>query len=410
MARLSRRTALLGGLMTCLFMTWAGFSIWDYLTRYDAVWLILHGSVDERRRAARDLSAVNTSTDIDEVMAALIRASDDEDAEVRASAAECLGKTVSSKSSSPYPSGAEVKMSEQRVDIAGRTLLKSLSDKNPLVRASAARSYGAIGTKSSVSLPADLIAALLRDKSISVRQATMKALHEVRLTPDAVARLVEALQSADREIRFNAAEILGRLGADATSAIPTLLATLKEPFDVEEQKKNRVGAWYGDPACAAAKAVAQIAASEEVIVGLTEMLSSEIAERVSSAAEGLGNMGPRAAGAVPRLIAAYEKVQKSDKHVIGQIRIPEALGMIAPNTASAPDAVLTLVNALDSGDKWVRLGGAKALGRFGADAAIAVPKLRQLGQDPVEYVRDAASASLAIIEQKPTESKTADPD
>jgi HEAT repeat protein len=408
MARMSRRPALLVGLMACLFMTWAGFRIWE--TRYDPVWLILHGNVDERRRAARDLSAVNASTDIDEVMAALIRASDDKDAGVRASAAECLGKTVSSMASSPHSSAAEAKMSEQRVDIARRTLLKSLSDQDPLVRASAARSYGAIGTKFRVILPPDLVAALLRDKSISVRQAALQALKEVQLTPDAVPRLVEALQSADREIRFNAAEILGRLGAVASSAVPSLLATLKEPFDLEEQKKSRDAAWYGDPACAAAKAVAQIVANEEVIVGLTEMLSSDIAERVSSAAEGLGNIGPRAASAVPRLIAAYEKVQKSNKHVIGQIRIPEALGMIAPNTASASDAVSILVNALDSGDKWVRLGGAKALGRFGADAAMVVPKLRQLGQDPVEYVRDAASASLAMIEQKPTESKTADSD
>ena len=410
MTRLSRRTALLIGLMACLFMTWAGFSIWDNLTRYDPLWLILHGNVDERRRAAKDLSAVNASTGIDEVMAALIRASDDKDAEVRASAVQCLGKTVLLLPSSPYPSAAEAKMSEQRVDIAGRTLLKSLSDQDPLVRASAALSYGAIGTKLRVILPPDVIAALLRDKSISVRQAGLQALHEVQLTPDAVPRLLEALQSADREIRFNAAEILGRLGAVASSAIPSLLATLNEPFDLDEQQKNRVAAWYWDPACAAAKAVAKIAANEEVIVGLTGMLSSDIAERVSSAAEGLGNIGPRAAGAVPRLIAAYEKVQKSDKHVIGQISISEALGMIAPNTASAPDAVSILVSALDSGDKWVRVGSAKALGRFGADAAMVVPKLRQLGQDPVEQVRDAASASLAMIEQKPTESKTADPD
>ena len=140
MVRLSRRTALLSGLMACLFMTWAGFSIWDSLTRHDPVWLILHGNVDERRSAARNLIALNASTDIYAVMAALIRASDDKDAEVRASAAECLGKTVSSMSSSPYPSAADADMSEQRVDIAGRTLLKSLSDQDPLVRASAARS------------------------------------------------------------------------------------------------------------------------------------------------------------------------------------------------------------------------------------------------------------------------------
>jgi HEAT repeat protein len=84
--------------------------------------------------------------------------------------------------------------------------------------------------------------------------------------------------------------------------------------------------------------------------------------------------------------------------------------MIAPNTASASDATSILVNALDSSDKWVRLGCAKALGRFGADASMVVPKLRRLGQDPTEYVRDAATASLVVIEMKPNESKIADPD
>ncbi len=137
------------------------------------------------------------------------------------------------------------------------------------------------------------------------------------------------------------------------------------------------------------------------------LLSSDVPERVSCAALGLRDLGPRAVAAVPQLIAAYDRVLKSNQHVIGQMSISDAIGRIAPKSASAADAIAILIRALDSGDEWVRRGAVEALGNFGEDAAPALPKLRTLEQDPAKEVRIAASAAVVAIGAASDESPTA---
>lgn len=399
----SRRIAHLLGLTVCLFMTWAGLRIWDKLTYSNPVRLILLGSVSERRKAASDLKVVTEDTDVEGVMDVLVRASEDKDVDVRTAAAESLSVLVSEILRRPERTHAERERAKRRLDVATRKLTRGLFVPEPAVRASVIWGFGALGKSGKVELPPELFAAL-GDETSSVRQATFKALAAVQLTPAAVPTLIKALNSRDREVRFHAAELLGRLGLEAKKAVPALLATLKEPFDPQETKRSRTVAWSWDPACIAAKALGQIGASEEIVANLAEMLSSDTPERVSSAAEGLGYLGPRAGAAVPALIAAYDKVLKSKQHVIGQISIPYALGRIAPKTASAADAVAISLRALDSGDVWVRLGAAQALGSFGEDAAEAIPRLRILEQDPVKDLRVAASAAVMAIEAESVDS------
>ena len=87
-------------------------------------------------------------------------------------------------------------------------------------------------------------------------------------------------------------------GPEAKSAVPALLAILKESLDLEEGQTTRLVPRGGDPACNAAKALGQIgAAGEEVIAVLAAMLSSDVPERVSCAALGLRDLGPRAVAA-----------------------------------------------------------------------------------------------------------------
>jgi HEAT repeat protein len=144
-------------------------------------------------------------------------------------------------------------------------------------------------------------------------------------------------------------------GPAAEPAVQALLGTLKEPFDHEGRIRSGIAAWSWDPACSAAKALRRIGACRQVLAALTGMLSDEVPERMSLAAEGLGNLGPGATAAVPSSIKAYDKVLKSEHHVMGQSAIPAALGRIAPNSTSAPDAVAILIRALDSKDNSVRL-------------------------------------------------------
>ncbi|MFI5455793.1 MAG: HEAT repeat domain-containing protein [Isosphaerales bacterium] len=380
-----------------LSMTFAGLWIWDGLTSSDPVRLIRSGSVTERQKAASDLGGADEDTDVDRVMTALVSAMEDTDVVVRSTAAQDLAGVAAEVLRRPARTPAEQKSAEQKVAVAIRTLTKGLSDPEPTIRASAVFGFGLLGQSSKMDLPPELIAAL-SDESSSVRQATAKALKAVQLTPGVVPALIEALGSRDREVRFHAAEILERVGPGAEPAVPALLATMKEPFDLEESKRTRDIAWRWDPACGAAKALGRISASREVIAGLAAMLSSDVAERISSAAEGLGNVGPGAVAAVPPLIAAYDKALNSVQHRIGQSAIAAALGRIAPKSGSAPGAVAILIQALDSKDWTVRVGAAQALGQFGVDAAPAMPRLGALRQDSVNYVRDAATAALATIE------------
>jgi HEAT repeat protein len=226
-------------------------------------------------------------------------------------------------------------------DVATRALAKGLSDREPAVRASVVWGFGELGKTGKVTLPPELFAAL-NDESSSVRQATFKALGAVQFTPAAVPTLIEALGSRDRDARFHAAWLLGRLGPEAKSAVPAMLGILKEPFDLNERKTTRLVDWTGDSACSAARALGQIGATEDVIASLGEMLSSDVPERVSCAALGLRDLGPRAVAAVPRLIAAYDKVLKSKQHVIAHINTLDYTGRIAPKSASAPDAIAIL--------------------------------------------------------------------
>ena len=284
-------------------------------------------------------------------------------------------------------------------------MTRGLSDPEAAVRASAVRGFGELGKSGKVASPPELFAAL-NDETSSVRRATFEALGAIQLTPAAVPALIEALGSRDREDRFHAAWLLGRIGPEAKSAVPALLAILKQSFDLKDKKTTRLVNRTGDPACTAARALGQIGASEEVIASLAEMLSSDVPEQVSCAALGLRDLGPPAVAALPRLIAAYDKVLKSKQHVIGQMSISDAIGRIAPKSESAPDAIAIMVRALDSGDEWVRRGAVQALGSFGEDAAAAIPKLRTLERDPAKDVRVAASAAVEAIEAASFESPT----
>ncbi len=397
MLRSSQRLALLLGLMVCLFTTWGGLRIWDNWTRSDPVRVVLVGGVPERRKAAYDLRSVTADRDIEKAMAVLAPASEDKDVEVRVAAVASLSGLASEIVRRPDRTPAEQDWTKRRLEVATGALTRAISDPEPAVRVSAVLGFGELAKGGKVALPPEVVAAL-KDDSKSVRQATFEALGAVRLTTPAVPTLIEALGSRDREDRFHAAWLLQRLGPEAKSAVPALLAILKQSFDLEESKTTRPVDRTGDPACTAARALGQIGASEEVIASLAVMLSSDVPERVSCAALGLGDLGPRAVAAVPQLIAAYDRVLRSKSHVIGQMSISDAIGRIAPKSPSASDAIAILVRALDSGDEWVRRGAIQALGNFGKDAAAVLPKLRTLERDPAKDVRIAASAAIVAIE------------
>ena len=214
----SRRLTLLLGLMLCLFMTWGGLTIWDSLT-CDPFRLILLGSASERRNAAHDLRVVTEDTDVERVMAVLVRASEDRDVEVRARAAASLSAVASQIVRRPDRTPAEKDWIKRRLDVATRALTRGLSDPEAAVRASAALGFGELAKSGKVAPPPELFAAL-NDEASDVRQATFDAMGAVQLTPAAVPNLIEALGSREQEVQSRAAWLLGRIGPEAKSRRP----------------------------------------------------------------------------------------------------------------------------------------------------------------------------------------------
>jgi HEAT repeat protein len=444
-------------------IAWAGVRIWDTLEGDELLRQIRSSDVAQRRSAAMRLGTEMPDRDIDDTMAALVWALGDKDVEVRSQAAASLGALMQEFHRRVAGTDAEPAKTKARTDAAFRALVTLLTDGDPEARMAAATGLGRLvrpphiapmpaqvpalrDTSNAVrretarlvygapdaTAPLELLAAL-KDSSLAVRAAAarsiasfcpipdsaipallqmladaqvrpacIEALEAAWPTPDMVPSLVAALKSPSPEVRFRAAQLLGRIGPEAERSIAALIAILEQPINTETEMSNkRVVAWLWDPACAAAMALGEMQPSEEVLGALIKMLSSEIPERSSSAAEALGAFGPRAAAAVPALIATYDRVLKSKVHMNGQMEISDALGKVARSLPSAGDAIAILVRGLDSKDPLVQQGSARALGQFGAAAAPAVPRLKALAMASDPHVKEAARNALAMLGAAP---------
>ena len=442
-SRSGRRGLIILG---ALVAVWIGWGIWDYWNGNDPIRLIRSGNVSERTQAALELRVVSQEGRVEAQAAALIRALDDEDTGVRAMAAVSLGVLSSERP------GLAANLREGReqvksgTDAAIHALTKALSDRDKIVRGAAAMGLGSIGKTTALSPPPELIAAVkdpspeVRAKAVEslsslahgvdslipvllsmfendeseVRTACASALWAAKPAPALVPSLIESLRSRNREVRSQSARLLGRIGPEAKPAVTALIATLKEPVDLE-MGRTKIMADTWDPPCHAAIALGSIATSDDVIAVLIQVLRSGrigqpgVSERRFCAAQGLRLIGPHAASAAPALIFAINELLDSKEDLPGAYPMAESLGQIAPNSASATDAVSTLIRMLDSKYPWARVGAAVALGKFGRAAAITVPKLRALELVEARELRDAARAAVVAIETAPEPTPTGIP-
>lgn len=125
------------------------------------------------------------------------------------------------------------------------------------------------------------------------------------------------------------------------------------------------------------------------VPGLVDLLQDQVDFVRVAAAAALGKLGPEASSAVPPLIAAL-------KHKDGLLRSTAALalGEIGPD---AKGAVAPLINALKDAEPTVRAAAADALSRIGPGAGESVPALIALLGDSNKEVRSAASSALEDV-------------
>ena len=273
-------------------------------------------------------------------------------------------------------------------------IVAALKDPSAIVRLEAVRCLENYPLNLDAAIPT--LISLVEQDDPELHNACLYTLRAAWPTSVVLPSLTEALQSKSADVRALAILLLGRIGPDASSTVPALLAVLKESPEPATSRPS--SGQQQDPAVMAARALGQISSSDLVIASLSETLGSELVTRQGGAAYGLAQIGEKAAAAAPNLVAAYRKwFDSKGRSEVGR-SMTAALGRIAPKTPLEPDAVKLLAETLELKDQTLVENAAKALAKFGKEAAPAIPKLRALKEKGQSEASEAASAALDAIE------------
>jgi len=209
-----------------------------------------------------------------------------------------------------------------------------------------------------------------------------------KLGPPALPALINALGDEHGQIRERAAEGLKEMGIAAKDAETALIKSLQDP--------NPEVRRY------CAKALGSIGReSPAAVAALRGLINDKDFWVRAAAAEGLGMAGSAAKEAIPDLLKAL-----TDKSGMVRSQSALALHLIDP---SVIDAVGFLVKELASHDLEARAAAAFALGVMGADAADALPELRELGKREKEGLPGfEARTAVGKIEADVAKSKKQD--
>jgi HEAT repeat protein len=333
-------------------------------------------------RSLCDASATDPASGFPAATVALV----DEDPDVRAMAAEGVGRLIAQ--------AIRNKKGESEAAAALAKLLAARKDRDAGVRTAAIGALSTITSTANRRRPrhaekgaeqagstidtGSFIAGFvesLGDQEAAVNLAAARAL--VALEPSAipesaVSSLVAALKSRDSEVRLEVLRVLSQLGSRAVPAIPAFIAALKESADADRSKAQpgargpREG--MTGPAYVAAEALGKIApttpAAGEAVTALTEALASGPPDRRPSAASALGEFGAKATPAIPALVKFLQESLRAQPASEDGSSAAVALGQIAPGTPSASAAVTALNEAVKSNLSDTRVAATKALERF----------------------------------------------
>jgi HEAT repeat protein len=290
--------------------------------------------------------------------------------------------------------GSLVHLDRRRIDEALPALLAGAKSQDRDVRRGAIEALGEAGPSAACALPQLTVA--LRDPDRSVRKAAAISITEVDPSRAGVAVpvLMEVLKEGPDCIGPpEAAQALLRIGTSAKETVPALIAGLKDPalqkYSAYTLGLIGPGAKTAIPALvearshtdlefrfAAAMALVEIDATQAkagVAVLAKELTNPEYQIR-KYAVRALGEIGQRAAEAVPALLRALVTSQKDRQNEEDAI-IAETLGEIG---TGAKEAVPSLVAMIKTDNPLNRFAPIMALGWMGAAAKGAVPALKSV--------------------------------
>ena len=330
----------------------------------------------------------------------------DQNNEIRASAAETLGKIGTPEAVSALFHVLQNEDGDFRarpVEVLGEVgapeavsiRLQTFQDE---VGASPVYALGKIGTPKAVSA----LLNIFQDKNSSVRMVAAEVLGEIG-APEAVSILLRTFQDEDEdnEVRGSAAEALGIIGTP--EAIPTLLNALQDQEKDGSVRLSTVYALYniGTPESipaflhalqdtdnrvrAGAAAALNRVNAPDAVLALSNALQDEDSQVRLSTVDTLGNIGTP--DAVSALLHA---LQDEDSQV--RARAVDMLGNIG-----TPDAVSALLHDLQDEDNQVRARAAEVLGRFKLGTPKVISALLHALQDEDSQVRESAAEAFVFL-------------
>lgn len=233
------------------------------------------------------------------IVNAFIQALNDENKEVRFTAAQAIPHIDPSKSNETLPTLVEF-------------LLK---DPDPGLRFNAAYSIGLFGKRAESAL-SDLVLAL-EDPVSTVRVLAARAIVNVGVLDQRVLEaLVEMLSDENHSCQSEAAGSLGQFGLQAVPAVPALVTLLTSLQDVKTKEENEQSNqdWVR---ISVIQALGDIGySSSEVIQTLVDELNDQRLDYSREcAAIALGKLGPQAVGAVPDLVRVRDEAKMDTRSI-----------------------------------------------------------------------------------------------
>jgi HEAT repeat protein len=292
-------------------------------------------------------------------------------------------------------------------------LRELLTDRNPSVRAEAARGLAALGPMTSLAVP-ELIA-MLRDPVPTVREAAALALRQTRLSePADVQALIRTFQDPNPRVR---GEVLLALVVSAENSESVVFPVLVKGLNDQEtwvrvRAREALGNYRWSPD-----------AGLPILLAALHQESPTVRNAITLALS--STAGPSWKGSIDLLRDEYQKIDEEfDKHlalILGRIggeegvtallemldrndvrslgQIATGLSFAAPPTRQSKRAVEAIVQLLKCDSAEVRRQAILALQGFGAGARPALPALSSLSRDGIGPDRSAARAAIKAIEK-----------
>lgn len=313
-----------------------------------------------RRKATAALGVLGPQALINNVAPVLMARLDDARVEVRAAAAESLGKILAADVRAAGAKAVEAAMktaAEEAAKAAGAPPPPPPVGPDP-------KAYKLAEAQSAA---AKMGGMLIANTSGASREISVAL---VRLGAVSVPSLQPALKSADAAVRLLAVQAIAEIGG--SGSIMYLASALRDPGSGEVRQ-------VASDALRNAPADALIAAAGQVIPALSAALTDEKWQVYYAARDALAKIG---APAVPTLIRALDSPQARVGH----------MAELALTSIGAP-AVPGLIQALTSGDGRVRNWAGIALGEIGDPA---VGPLSQVVATPTAPPAARAGAARAL--------------